>query len=125
MKSVQASESRKAESEVVKWQQASNEQESLSNSPADSFNQPDKLSQKADSLGAPEESITVYKEQLISQIDDLFQKKLQYDISQLRSKINTLNTGIVSKRKILKRELIHFKQSTDVIKRTLPRANPG
>ena len=41
-----------------------------------------------------EDAITTYKEQLISQIDELFQRKIQYDISQLRERIHQVQTGI-------------------------------
>jgi predicted HAD superfamily phosphohydrolase len=41
-----------------------------------------------------EDAITTYKEQLISQIDELFQRKIQYDIGQLRERIHQVQTGI-------------------------------
>jgi len=34
-----------------------------------------------------EDAITTYKEQLIRQIDELFQKKIQYEIGQIRERI--------------------------------------
>jgi predicted HAD superfamily phosphohydrolase len=60
-------------------------------------NKENELIVKMESTQSKEEAVTLYKEQLIQQIDELFQKKIQYDITQLREKIQSVQTGIETK----------------------------
>jgi predicted HAD superfamily phosphohydrolase len=48
------------------------------------------------------DKVTLYKEQLIKQIDELFQRKIQYDICQLREKIQYVQAGISDKQASIK-----------------------